>query len=272
MPLGLRIGRVQHDHLAPSTPRNAWQSSVSSVLPARHRPIAPSPSQTSTRGTAPSARATATSRRTGPGRPRRDQQRRQPPRVARTITSTGNCVGGPDLPEPHRQLIGGNQKSHWPISPADTSSARPGPAADTPAAARDPVPEHRDRPLPADPLRDHRRRHRRPRLQQLPDPRLDLVHHRPRGHAHTAADRPQRNAACTVFLEHPIARAIALIGIPSARCNRGSQPSPPRPTPHFLLTRLSQGLRKGSIFSGRQGVSFHVPSTTWRSDPTSARC
>jgi hypothetical protein len=39
---------------APSVPRNAWHSPVSSVLPQRHRPIAPSPSQTSVRGTAPS--------------------------------------------------------------------------------------------------------------------------------------------------------------------------------------------------------------------------
>ena len=39
----------------PSTPRNAWQSPVSSTRPPRLRPIAPSPSQTSTRGTAPSA-------------------------------------------------------------------------------------------------------------------------------------------------------------------------------------------------------------------------
>ena len=35
-------------------PRNAWQSAVSSLRPPRQRPTAPSPSQTSTRGTAPS--------------------------------------------------------------------------------------------------------------------------------------------------------------------------------------------------------------------------
>jgi hypothetical protein len=34
--------------------------------------------------------------------------------------------------------------------------------------------------LPPDPLRDHRRGHRRVRLQKLPDPRLEPVHRRPR--------------------------------------------------------------------------------------------
>jgi hypothetical protein len=45
----------QTSTFAPSVPRNPWQSVVSSLCPPRHRPIAPSPSQTSTRGTAPSA-------------------------------------------------------------------------------------------------------------------------------------------------------------------------------------------------------------------------
>jgi xanthine dehydrogenase YagR molybdenum-binding subunit len=39
--------------------------------------------------------------------------------------------------------------------------------------------EHRQPARPADPLGDHRRWHRRIGLQQLPDPRLDLVHDRP---------------------------------------------------------------------------------------------
>lgn len=40
--------------LVASTPRNAWHSLVSSTRPPRQRPIAPSPSHTSARGTAPS--------------------------------------------------------------------------------------------------------------------------------------------------------------------------------------------------------------------------
>ena len=63
-PLGfrLRAGSVglQTTTLAPSLPRNACHLAVSSDLPARHRPIAPSPSQTSTRGTAPARRSAAT--------------------------------------------------------------------------------------------------------------------------------------------------------------------------------------------------------------------
>jgi len=41
--------------LVPSTPRNPWQSRVNSERPDRHRPTAPSPSQTRVRGTAPKA-------------------------------------------------------------------------------------------------------------------------------------------------------------------------------------------------------------------------
>ena len=41
--------------LVASVPRKAWHSAVSSTLPPRQRPMAPSPSQTSTRGTAQSA-------------------------------------------------------------------------------------------------------------------------------------------------------------------------------------------------------------------------
>jgi hypothetical protein len=39
----------------------------------------------------------------------------------------------------------------------------------------DPVLEHRQRPAPADPLRDYRRRHRRPLFEQLPNQWFDLV-------------------------------------------------------------------------------------------------
>ena len=38
-----------------------------------------------------------------------------------------------------------------------------------------PIPQDPDRVCPADPLSNHRGRHRQPRPQQLPDPRLDLI-------------------------------------------------------------------------------------------------
>ena len=81
--------------------------------------------------------------------------------------------------------------------------------------------EHRHRPGPADPLRDHRRRHRRPRLQQLPDPRLDLVHDRTLRRPLILRRRlapPTPDAPCSG--PTPSCRAIARIGIPSARCSR----------------------------------------------------
>ena len=53
MPLASGSAGLHTITLAPSTPRNAWQCPVSSGRLFRHRPIAPSPSHTSTRGTAP---------------------------------------------------------------------------------------------------------------------------------------------------------------------------------------------------------------------------
>ena len=102
------------------------------------------------------------------------------------------------------------------------------------------------------------------RPQQLPDPRLDLVHDRTRRRPlDTAAARRDANAARTVFFEHPITRAITLIGIPSARCNRriSAQSSTPY-TPSSSPARCEPGSRpRGSKFGCRAGVSFHTPST-----------
>jgi hypothetical protein len=54
----------------------------------------------------------------------------------------------------------------------------------------DPILEHRQRPGPADPLGDHRGRHRRPRLEQLSDARLDRIHDRPATHPPLIPRRP----------------------------------------------------------------------------------
>ncbi|GAA5000144.1 hypothetical protein GCM10023317_31930 [Actinopolymorpha pittospori] len=70
------------------------------------------------------------------------------------------------------------------------------------------------------------------------------------------------NARLTVFLEIPITRAIALIGIFSARDNRRISAQSSTDNTCFLpQLDLSQGLDKGSVFVRRQGVSFHVSST-----------
>ena len=94
--------------LVARVPRNAWVAAVSSLRPRRHRPIAAWPSQTSTRGTAPSAwikRPPATQQilhsaggeqpgRQPPGVPGHQHQHRQPRRL-------------PGLAEPDRQGDGG---------------------------------------------------------------------------------------------------------------------------------------------------------------------
>src|SRR4051794_19337458 len=71
------------------------------------------------------------------------------------------------------------------------------------------------------------------------------------------------NAALTVFFEHPNTRAITLIGIFSARCNRLiSAQSSTHNTPSSSLARCEPGSRpKGSKFGCRAGVIFRVPST-----------
>ena len=105
--------------LAARVPRNPWHCPVSSTRRPRHRPIAPSPSQTSTRGTAPSP---AISRHQPANR---SSARRVGTSTAHahraypvTIVSTGNCAAVRTCPNPHETVTGGNHKSHWAISPA----------------------------------------------------------------------------------------------------------------------------------------------------------
>ena len=110
---------LQTTTLAPSVPRKAWQSAVSSGRPARHRPIAPSPSHTSTRGTAPSPAMSChqpanRSAAVRVGISSAISQRE----YAQTIVSTGSCAGLRACPNPAGTVTGGNQESHWAISPA----------------------------------------------------------------------------------------------------------------------------------------------------------
>jgi hypothetical protein len=112
--------------------------------------------------------------------PRRDQHRRSPPRIPghhrqhrqqlrrAHLTEPGwhRDIGEPeitlrDLPG---RIAGPRRRIRWQVN-------RP--------QLRDPPAESPDRIRPPDPPRDHRRRHRRIRLQQLPDPRLERIRHRP---------------------------------------------------------------------------------------------
>ena len=169
----------------PSVPRNAWHSAVELARPPRrYRPIAPSPSQTSSRGTAPSA----CDQLPPPGEQvlrarERDQQRRaatastrspsSAPATASPVRVCPNPTGTSIVGEPQialRDLPGHIARARRRIR----RQIRPGAARAT-RSLNTVIPRG-----PADPLRDHRRRHRRIRPQQLPDPRLDLIHDRPR--------------------------------------------------------------------------------------------
>ena len=266
--LGLRVGGRQMTTFAASVPRNPWHSPVSSVRRPRHRPIAPSPSQTSTRGTAPSAsischqpanRSCAAGSAPAPRRPTGNS------RV--TIVSTGSCFAVRTCPNPAGSLTGGNQKSHCAISPA----AYVGPRRRVRRQIRrpqlrDPAAQRPDRVRPPDPLRDHRRRHRRIRRQQLPDPRLERVRHRPRRRpldTSAAPHWPAPPSPCSARCPAPARSPRSACPPPAAA--GGSQPSPPRSAPASSLARLEPGSRGSwSIFGCRAVVSIQLPSTPLR--------
>jgi hypothetical protein len=126
------------------------------------------------------------------GHPRRNEPGRQPAGIAGHHHQHRQPRRRPGLAEPHRQRdrrepqvtlghlaggIGGPRgRVGWQVHRPEVPDA---------------VLEHRQPAGPADPLGDHRGRHRRPRLKQLPDPRLDRVHHRARSHP-LVARRPCR--------------------------------------------------------------------------------
>ena len=168
---------------AASVPRKPWHSAVSSVRRPRHRPMAPSPSQTSARGTAPSASMSchqpAIQILCPPGR---DQHRRGPPRIPGHHRQHRQQLRRPHLPGPGGHL---QYRREPEITLGDLPGRITGPRRRVRRQVgrpqlRDPPAQRPDRIRPPDPLRDHRRRHRRIRLQQLPDPRLERIHHRPR--------------------------------------------------------------------------------------------
>jgi len=203
-------------------PRNAWQSPVSSAFPDRHRPIAPSPSHTSTRGTAPRpsisrhqpANRSAACR---DGISTADSHREYPV----TIVSTGSRVAVRTCPNPAGSAMSGNQKSHWAISPAAYAvrlAGSGGRYAGRSSATR-PLSTRIDRSQPI-----------RSAITVAGIPGYAFSSSRIRGSAASTTD-PARGrsyfggpalaiAARTVFLDTPSTRAISLIGMPSARRSR----------------------------------------------------
>ena len=100
-------------------PRNPWHPAVSSIRPPRRRPTAPSPSHTSSFGTAPSASISAhhpanRSSAHRDGTSSADAHREYPD----TIVSTGSCFAVRTCPNPAGTCTSGNQKSHCASSPA----------------------------------------------------------------------------------------------------------------------------------------------------------
>ena len=180
------------------------------------------------------------------------------------MVNTGNCLAVRVCPNPTGSSMSGNQKSHWAISPATSLVRLAG------SGGRYTGRSSATRPLSTLIERDH------PTRSAITV--AGIVGHaannsRMRGSTSSTIDpEPGRSyrggpseasALLTVFFEHPITRAITLIGISSARCNRRiSAQSSTNNTPSSSPARCEPGSRhRGSKFSCRAGVSFHVPST-----------
>jgi hypothetical protein len=192
------------------------------------------------------------------GGPRRQQPSAQPARVAahhHQHRQPGRRAG---LPEPHRQ------RDRW--EPQVTLGQLPSRVRRSRRRIRrqvrraqlsHPVTQHADRALPADPLGDHRGRHRRPGAQQLADLRLDRVH-----------DRPTRRP---LVPRRRLGRQRPPHGVPGNPRHPGDyldrhplgpvQPADLRPVLHAQHpasspARLEPGSRKGSVFDCREGSVF----------------
>ncbi len=192
----------------------------------------------------------------------REQQRRSATASTRTPSSAPAAAPAAHLPAAHRQ----RDRREPEITLRELPGRIRGPGRRIRRQVRRPQLRTRScstrTAVPADPLGDHHRRHRRIRLQQFPDPRLDRIHDRPAGGRSYFGGRSLAIAARTVFLETPIIRAIALTGIPSARCSlRISAQSSTESTPSSLA-RIEPGSSvRGSKFGCRPGVSIHPPPT-----------
>ena len=110
----------------------------------------------------------------------RDQPREQRARIRGHHRQHRQLLGGAGLPKPHRHHNVGEPEVilrdlardiSRPRSRIRRQIGRP--------QLGDTHLEHRQPTRPADPLRDHRRRHRRKDPQQLTNTRLNLIHDRP---------------------------------------------------------------------------------------------
>ena len=114
--------------------------------------------------------------------------------------------------------MSGNQKSHWAISPAayDGAAGRVRRQIRRPQL-RHPATQRADPVRPADPLSNHRRRHRRHRLNNSRIRGSNPSTRDPAGVRSYLGGPSLANAAFTVFREQPTTRAISEIETPSER-------------------------------------------------------
>ena len=144
-------------------------------------------------------------------------------------------------------VVGGNQKSNWATSPGRYVVREAGSGGRYTGRNSATLPFRIVWPRsPADPFGDHCGRH----------PRYSRNSSRIRGSTTSTADpfdarryldgAVDANSASTVFFERPITRAIALIGIRSARCSRRISAQSSTCNIRFLLTSTrSSGSGKG---------------------------
>ena len=200
--------------------------------------------------------------------------RRQPPGVAGHHRQHRQLGRGAVLPGPDRQLDRpGTTSRTGPSRPARSSSARPGPAADRPAAARRPAP--RQRP-------DRRVHPIRSAITVAGIVGHACSNSRIRGSTASTTDPAgarayfggpsAASAARTVFLETPSARAITLIGIPSARCNRRISAQSSTTTPASSLTSTGPGSRQGVSFRPAAWGSVFTRRRQLTMRPGGGRC
>ncbi len=200
-PLGFGITGLQIHTLALWVPRNAWHAAVSSGWRAHHRPTAPSPSHTSTLGTAPNVERCChhpaySLRRCVSVNLAPRAHREYPYTMVAQVTPwrvrTWPCYRHNDI---------GGARVALPDLTGHICRATPDPAANTAAATR-------TRPLSVRTnttnrsFGDHRPGHPRIVCQQLPDPAArPHLQAGPSPHAGTSAAHRENNADFTVFRE-----------------------------------------------------------------------
>jgi hypothetical protein len=200
-------------------PRNPWHSAVSL---SGCRPIAPSPSHTSSFGTAPSAWISAhhpanRSSAHRDGTSSAEAHREYP----HTIVSTGSCFADRTCPNPTGTATSGNQKSCCAISPAAYAVRDAGSggryagrhSATFPLSARTEYGHLTRSAITVAGICGYTRSSSRIRGSN-PSATDPVAARSYRG------GPSERTAARTVFRETFMTRAICLIGRPSARCSR----------------------------------------------------